>query len=397
MSRQPHRALLLWRGAATVLLVCWWQVLAATVLSDRGWHPYWWFYLDDLAGAAQASWQEIAVLAAALAGALLIPWVLPASRLGSSRGWRGWAIVCAITIILAPQPWWIGATWLRAATLDPATPTSTGRPTRPFLWIIAESADVGLHLPRVDRRGHDYYSVRYTSSVPPGAAAGVWAQVCGAQLDSRWSPAPHRCLVDAHWRIVHGRPGSSSFDSFDELLASTGAQVVRRPAGAGGAAGEDDLVPDASLFSAALAPDKLRPHVLVLTSGTKPHGNTTASVAASDAAMDQAIDRWLDRNGRNGVVLVTGNRPRQRSGWNALPARLYGVAELALPREANVALTIGRSAPGRLMGGLRNGTLYDLGCTAWDLAGFVCDGVGHGVSLTRDSSKTLGMFRPSRP
>ena len=391
------RSPLFWRVLLSGILLCAWQFLAVIVLSGRGGHPYWWAWAEDLGSIADAPWQVVAGLSVALAGALLVPWALPAARIGPPGGRRTWFAVAAL-VMLVPQLW-IGAKWLGAPALAPAERTLAGRPEAPMLWIIAESADAGLHLPRVDARRHDYYSVSYSLSVPSGPLGGVWAQICGGQLDAAGAGAGHRCLVDDGWSIVHGH----SAPRIDALLASTGADVIGGRALSGRHAGGRD-VPDAALLleatnlpnaatmhestSVATATPASRRHVLVLAAGT---GGPLGDVFASDAAMDAAIATWLDRGG---IALVTANRPRRREGWNALPARLYGVDQINLsPSLSRLQTSLGKAGPGRLMGGLRRGTLYDVGCTAWELAGFGCQRVGHGVSLSRESSITLGLFR----
>ncbi len=375
-----------------VVLLGWWHFLAMFLLSGRGWHPYWWAYVEDIASVAGTSWPVAAGLSVALAVALLVPFAPPSHRVGPPSGWRTWLAVFSLAI-LVPQVW-IGAIWLGSPTLVPAERTLAGHPTRPVLWIIAGSADVGLHLPKVDARRHDYYSVSYSLSIPSGPMAGAWAQICGDQLDAAGSGARHRCLVDDGWRIVHGRGRSQRINA---LLASTGADVVGSETfdASSGEVADAELLLKAASFARdldgagdnAVATDTSNPirrNVLVLT------GNTSGDTSANDAAMDAAIGEWLDRGG---IALVTTNRPRRHEGWKALPARLYGVERLNLPSNSDVAVLLGKAGPGRLMGGWRRGTLYDVGCTAWELAGFGCRRVGHGISLTRERSITLDLFR----
>ena len=183
-----------------------------------------------------------------------------------------------------------------------------------------------------------------------------------------------RCLVGEGWRAIHGRDSPR----LSELLASTGSEVI-----AGDHFREESApgtVPDSALLQAALTLDESKRHALVLADGAP----------ESDAAIDAAIGEWLERGG---IALVTANRARPHQGWDLLPVRLYGVAELALPAARDAAVRYGKAAPGRLMGGLPEGTLYDAGCTAWELAGFGCQGVGHGVSLTQSRSSTRAAFR----
>ncbi len=369
---------LFWRALLTGLLLGWWHFIATILLSGRGeWHPYWRAYPEDLASVVDVSWQAAAGLSISLAGACSFPWVLPSKRLGPPGGWRTWLAIGAL-LMLVPQLSLGASKWLGAPALAPAEPTVAEYPTRPMLWIIVESADAGLHLPKVDARRHDYYGVLYSLSVPSGPVAGVWAQICGDQLDAAWSGAQRRCLVDGRWHIIHGRSDSRRLSA---LLASTGAKVV----GGEGFKGYSQGDPDAALLAQAKRLSETGPerHVLVLA-------GDTGDVTASDAAIDAAIGEWL---GRGGVALVTANRPRRHEGWRVLPARLYGVRHLDLPSSWDVALQLGKAAPGRLMGGLRSGTLYDVGCTAWELAGFGCRRVGHGISLTREPSITLGLVR----
>lgn len=373
-----------WRLALMAISVCWWLVLATYLLSDRPWHPYWWTYLEDVAVVARAVPEISATLFGVLAAAIFWPWVLPANGLAPPPGWRSWVAGAAL-VCLVPQAG-LALFWYSMPTLEPARTTVAGQPTRPVLWIIAESADVGVHLPRVDARRHDYFGVVAAWGVPPGAVAGVWAQICGLQLDAFWAGPPSACLIDRHWRVIFGQTGRGELK---DLLASTNALVIGGEDFPAHIPRDGERVGDAELMQAALMPHKLRHHVLVLTGDTSYPVDRDDQVA-SDAAMGAAIGEWLDRGG---VALVTANRPRPLDGWRALPVRLFGVDRIALPEQRNEALELGKAAPGRLMGGLPTGSLYDTGCTAWSLAGFGCRRLGHGVSLTHDRSKTLGPFR----
>ena len=368
-----------WRLALTALSGCWWLFLATFFVADPPSHPYWWIHVEDILDACRAAPRTLAVLSGLLAVAVLWPWALPTVDFKPPPGWRSWiaggALACAL-----PQLGHAAVWFANVAPLEPAA-TVAGQPDRPVLWIVASSADVGVHLPRLDTRPHDYFSVRDTAGVLPGVAAGVWAQVCGRQLHGRWSGTGSHCLVDRDWRVLLGQPGRG----LARLLASTGAAVT-------GAGEFPRLSPgradhrDAELLRTALALDKLRPHVLVLTAEPQDRDD----VLASDAAIDAVVGEWLDRGG---IALVTADRPRGWAGWRALPVRLYGVDRLALPVRRNKALEFGKSSPGRLMGGLPNGSLYDAGCTAWALTAFGCRRLGHGISLTHDRSRTLGAFR----
>lgn len=380
------RSAVFWRALLTGLFAYWWLRFATYVLTGQGWHPRWWTHFDDLASIAHAPWHVAATLAVALVAALVGPWALPASGIAPPGGWRTWL---AIGVFVVLVPLHMASVDLFGRPVLEADATVAGRPTRPFLWIIAEFADAGLHLPRVDARRHDYYGVLYTASVPPGQAGGVWAQICGDVLDARWTGAQHRCLVDDRWRVVHGHRDSPRLDG---LLASTGAEVTGGDQF--GSADEDGsgTVADAALLRRALVPDKLRHHVLVLAGVAHPPFDPR-QVAASDAAMDASIGEWLDRGG---VALVTASRPRPHHGWKVLPARLYGVRDLVLPTDRDVAVQLGKAGPGRLMGGLPNASPYDAGCTAWELAGFGCSRLGYGTAVTREFSKTTGVFRPAR-
>lgn len=363
--------------------VCWWLVLATYALTGRAYHLYWWAYLEGFDSVLATSWQLGVALAVALGVAVAWPWALPTAGLAPPRGWRTWAAT-ALLVLAIPQTTQTVAAWVRHPGLAPSPQTVAGLPDRPMLWIIVNTGDVGVGLPKLDVRRHDYWSVRYSSGVAVGAAAGVWAQICGDRIDTWWTGARHRCLVDDGWRVIHGRRDAARLNA---LLASTGAEVRD-----GNDFGGTTRVDDAAVLDAALAPHETKPHVLALADDVGRPAEVR-NVAAADAAMDAAVNRWLERGG---VVLVTADRPRPWSGWQALPARLYGVPALALPVRVNEALEFGKTAPGRLMGGLPYMSLYDLGCTAWDLAGFGCTRVGFGVAITRQRSMTLYPFRPTR-
>ena len=360
-----------WRVALAAVLVGWWHVLATAALLG-GWNAHWWAWRHDVDLLRDAPWQLVAWIVVGLGAALLGPWALPRRVFRPLVGARAW-LAAIFLVCLLPQLW-MTVGWLLTRVFTPVDPTLAGRPTQPVLWIVVESADVGVHLPKVDARRHDYFSVVHDPTILRGRVAGVWAQICGSDLDAAWSGTTRRCLVDEGWRVIHGRDSPR----LSALLASTGAEVAGgRHFGGQAPAG---TVPDAVLLQAAAAADESRPHALVLAGGA----------AASDAAMDAAIGEWLDRGG---IALVTTNRARPHRGWDLLPVRLYGVGELALPAEWDLAQRFGRAAPGRLMGGLSRGSLYDAGCTAWELAGFGCRGVGYGIALTRDVSTTWISFR----
>ncbi|MCY4012170.1 MAG: hypothetical protein OXG82_05575 [Gammaproteobacteria bacterium] len=371
-----------WRLALVGVSFSWWLVLATFALTGRLYHRDWWAYLEGFDSVFDESWQLGVLLAAVLAVALAWPWTLPRSGLAPPRGWRTWTAV-ALVVVAVPQTAQTAA-WLRHPVLQPSPGTVAGRPDRPMLWIIVSTGDVGVGLPKLDVRRHDYWSVRYSPSVAVGSAPGIWAQICGDRLDAWWSGARHRCLVDEGWRVIHGRRDATWLNA---LLASTGAEVTGGDVFPG-----TSRVDDATLMEAAAQPHKLRHHVLVLADGVRPSARAR-DVAAADATMDAAVRDWVERGG---AVLVTADHPRPRSGWQALPARLYGIPELALPVRVNEALALGKTAPGRLMGGLPYMSLYDVGCTAWDLAGFRCARVGYGVAITRQRSRTLYPFRSRR-
>ena len=369
-----------WRLALTAFSGCWWLFLATFLVADPPSHPYWWIHVEDIIEACRSAPRALALLSGSFAAAVLWPWALPTVDFAPPPGWRSWIAGGALACLL-PQLGHAALWFAKVPSLEPAANTVAAQPDRPVLWIIASSADVGVHLPRLDARRHDYFSVRETPGVLPGVAAGVWAQVCGRQLHGRWSGTGSRCLVDSDWRVLLGQPGRG----LARLLASTGAAVTGPDELPRSSPGRDEHR-DAELLRIGLVPDKLRHHVLVLTAEPLDRDD----VLASDAAMDAAISEWLDRGG---VALVTADRPRRWAGWRALPVRLYGVDRLALPVHRNRALAIGKSAPGRLMGGLPDGSLFDAGCTAWALAGFGCRRLGHGIALTHDQSSTLAQFR----
>ena len=371
----------LWRGLLSAVSLAWWHVGTIRVVSGDWWHPDWWSYVADLANVVDAMPQRGAAVVMLGITAAAWPWVI--GRWSRRWSWERW-LIAAVLVATAPQPWLV-AQHLQLPPVHAKGAEGVGVPDRPLLWVIVESGDAGAYMRRLWERPSDGFEVDYTlGAVYGGSIAGVWAQICGEQL----LVAPHRCLVDESWRIVYGQSG---WRYFDERLALTGATVF---------AGEDFSdtiprgrwgVPDWAVLSQALEPHMSRPHVLALTGDTHETADGLATAdtwAETDRLVDAAVETWLDRGG---VALVTADHPRRPGGSPYIRARLYGLDGIRSPtyRMHGVALVLypRSGAPS---------SLFDLGCTAWWLAGWGCDRLGHGISLAAQASETGAPFRTTR-
>ena len=388
---------LIWRGLLSAVSLAWWHVATIRIVSGDWWHPDWTSYVTDVINIVDAiPTRGAAVLLLAFVAAAW-PWVLggwaPTGRNapvpgGSGRTyWRtAWSwervVIAAVLVATVPQPWLVRE-HLRLPPVAAGGAEGVGAPDRPLLWVIVESGDAGAHMPRLWGRPNTYYEVDYRlGAVYGGSIAGVWAQICGEQL----LMAPHPCLVTDQWRIVYGQSGWNYFSS---RLATTGAAVFAGEDFSAAIPRGDWGVPDWAVLAQALEPHLSRPHVLALTGDTHETaaGAATGETwAATDRLVDDAVATWL---ARGGVALVTADHPRRPGGLDVIPARLYGLDAVRPPtyRHHGVAQVYLPGTPS---------SVFDLGCTAWWLAGWGCDRLGHGVSLAAQASETAAPFRSTR-